>query len=72
VWQEANSRNYKFDESKFESIQQIENIDVFKGQVNFEKNHLLNKLEQRDKNKYDEIAEIIDIKIHPLFNLIDG
>jgi hypothetical protein len=72
VWLEADKRNYSFDKTKFEEIPQIEKINVTTEQVNFEKNHLLKKLNLRDKKKFNEIIDIVNFETHPLFNLIKG
>jgi hypothetical protein len=72
VFLEAGKRNFKFDKSKFEEMNEIVKIDLTTKQLNFEKNHLLNKLKSRDKKKYNEITEVIHFETHPLFNLIEG
>jgi hypothetical protein len=72
VWLEAADRNYNFDKSKFVEINDIEQINVTTGQLNFEKNHLLKKLQLRDLIKYNSIVGLVDYEPHSLFNLIDG
>ncbi len=72
VWEEAKRRNYNFDESKFEKINKIDKIELTTGQLNFETNHLLNKLKIRDINKYHDNKKLGVFEIHPLFKLIDG
>jgi len=72
VWLEAENRNYNFDKSKFVGISDVEQINVTTGQINFEKEHLLNKLRLRDKKKYNENIDLSIYETHPLFNLIDG
>ncbi len=72
VWLEAEKRNFKFDKSKFVEITDIEKISVTTEQLNFEKDHLLNKLKERDEKKYNEIIDIVYYEPHPLFNLIEG
>lgn len=72
VWLEARKRNYNFDESKFESINDIEPIDLTLGQLLYERQHLLNKLRLRDEKKCFEILKINTLDAHPLFNLIKG
>ena len=72
VWLEAAERNYNFDKSKFVEINDIEQINVTTGQLNFEKNHLLKKLHLRDLIKYNSFVGLVDYERHSLFNLIDG
>ena len=72
VWSEAAKRNYNFDIKKFVEISDIEQIKVTIGQIDFERNHLLTKLEVRDEKKYNEIIDTINFETHPLFSLISG
>ena len=72
VFLEAEKRNFNFNRSKFAEIKDIDKINVTTEQLNFEKNHLLNKLKLRDEKKYNEIIDLVDFETHPLFNLIDG
>jgi hypothetical protein len=71
VYIEAIKRKYNFDKDKinwnFEPIK----ISVTKGQLEFEKIHLLKKLKFRDKNKYNEIVSQ-KITTNPIFKIIDG
>ena len=72
VWVEANKREYNFDVSKFERINDIDQIKVTTGQLNFEIGHLLKKLKSRDLKKFEENKRLVDFEIHPLFKLIEG
>ena len=72
IWEEAQKRNYNFDKRKIELINDVEKINVTTGQLDFEKNHLLNKLKLRDQKKYNEIIHLVNFETHPLFNLIEG
>ncbi len=72
IWFEANDRNYNFDKSKFVEITDLKKINVTSGQLDFEREHLLNKLKLRDRKKYNEIAHLKSFETHPLFNLIEG
>jgi hypothetical protein len=72
VWLEAAARNYSFNKNKFVEINDIGKINVTKGQLNFERTHLLKKLEIRDLIKYNSIIGLVNYEPHPLFNLIDG
>lgn len=72
--QEALERGYQFDSSKIEFGMTIisEKMNVTSGQVNFEFNHLMSKLKQRDQNKYRRLCSIKKIEVHPLFNMKPG
>lgn len=72
VHNEALKRNYNFDKSKFKSCTFELKIKVNSGQVNYEKMHLLNKLNVRDKVKYYKLKDINNIKLHPLFKKVKG
>jgi hypothetical protein len=72
VWAEANKRHYQFDESKFTAVSSLPQIPVTKGQVEYETQHLLNKLHARDYNAYLRNKAYGDMKLHPLFYLIEG
>jgi hypothetical protein len=72
IWQEANNRNYKFDSSKFIRVKNVEKITVTKGQIDFERSHLLRKLAIRDPGLFGKVEKISDLDIHPLFTLIPG
>lgn len=72
VVDEADKRGYSFKREKIILNEKCDQIDVTKGQLSYEFNHLLNKLKVRDIKKYEELKSIKDIKLHPLFTQVDG
>ncbi len=72
VYNEANRRGYNFDKSKFAQTFKITLIPVTSGQIQYEKNHLLNKLQKRDPERYEALKQMTLIDVHPIFNIIDG
>lgn len=72
VWKEADGRAYNFDKAKFSDIGDIEKINLTTGQLDFEIEHLLKKLERRDPEKYFENLKVVEYKIHPLFKIVEG
>ena len=72
VYKEAMHRNYRFDPSKFEVIEKPSGLTVTVGQLNYEMQHLLNKLQLRDKERYEQIKQLIVVEPHPVFNIIPG
>lgn len=87
IHKEAKKRNYNFNKSKFEKLnkkelEKLENILITDKQIEYELEHLLNKLKIRDKEKYKEINLKINkfkkenkkykIKINPLFKVKKG
>lgn len=71
IKKEADQRNYHFDSSKINSKKYRGTIPVNKGQIEYEKIHLLKKLKTRDLAQY-KIFKIAETEIHPLFKAIDG
>jgi len=72
VYNEAVTRGYKFDKSKFNNNVSPCLIKVTKGQMDYELRHLLNKLELRDPDKYHELKALGEIKAHSLFIIVEG
>ncbi len=74
VYLEAKRRGYKFNPSKIEFVNLIEEITVTRGQLKFEFSHLLEKLERRDKKKFEELKNLTirNIKPNPIFKVING
>jgi len=73
VYQEALARAYAFDNTKFStSALMPQKISVTRSQLKYEQHHLLRKLKVRDKTKYEELVNITEAKVHPLFTLVEG
>ena len=73
VYLEGERRGYKFDKSKIIKYDlNIEKIPIKEGQVKYEFNHLLKKLKERDYKKYEEIKDLKNIEVHPIFYIIPG
>lgn len=74
VYKESQRRNYNFDADNYEVYDYTERIPVTNGQLEYEENHLRNKLDERDSiEKHDEITigqRFLDV--HPLFFVING
>jgi hypothetical protein len=72
VYLEGKRRNYDFDISKIKRYNfDIEKIPVKKGQVLYEFDHLLKKLEMRNKKSYEEIKDVKEIEVNPIFYIIN-
>jgi hypothetical protein len=69
---EAERRGYRFDASKISVSGDCEKINVQRGQVDFEWEHLLGKLKARSPEIYAKNKELIRPAIHPLFKVIPG
>lgn len=72
IWLEAKDRNYNFDKNKLAKVSEIDKIKVTRGQLDYEKHHLLNKLKVRDLIKYNSLRELVVFEPHSLFYLVDG
>jgi hypothetical protein len=74
VCQEAWRREYNFDINKISQGMKIKDgfqIPVQYGQVEYEMQHLLDKLKVRDRNKYEQVKDI-EFKVNPIFFIVNG
>lgn len=69
---EAVRRGYSFDRSKIGPTRSVEVIPVTQGQVDYEWQHLLNKVEIRSPEWQINLAGVNSPDVHPLFELIPG
>ncbi len=69
---EAVHRGYKFNIDKINPEQYKNKINVTIGQLEYEFQHLLRKLELRDYERYLNVKSIKEIEVHPLFEIVDG
>lgn len=72
VYEEAQERGYRFNRAKIGSGNTERKITVTDGQLRYELIHLKQKLEKRDRQKYEEIEDLRDPKPHPLFSVVRG
>lgn len=69
---EAVARGYHFDRSKVGRVGKKTTMEVQAGQVEFERQHLLNKLKVRDRVRYMACLELAEFDLHPMFRQVDG
>jgi len=72
VAEEATRRGYNFDASKIDPRRMRGRIQVTRGQLEYELNHLCNKLIKRDHRKFNEVKDILPPEPHPLFTMTEG
>lgn len=72
IAREGQQRGYRLDASKIASPGPSVPIPVTAGQMDFERRHLLQKLEQRDPPRWQSLATIDIFEPHPLFVVIPG
>lgn len=70
LYNEASFRWYKFDKNKFEKIDKNIKIKITSGQIKYEFEHLLKKLEIRDKAKFELIKNIKNIEVCDIFEVV--
>jgi hypothetical protein len=72
VADEAEKRNYRFDQSKIVHNTFRGSIAVTNGQLEYEFAHLLGKLEKRDPERYSNFKNLNIIEHHDLFRAVPG
>jgi hypothetical protein len=72
VYLEGKKRGYNFNKDKIIKYDLHLKMQVTIGQINFEFQHLLEKLKVRDNKKYEEIKNEKIIEPNPIFYIIDG
>lgn len=50
----------------------FQKIKVTTGQMLYETNHLLNKLQKRDEQNYEKLKQHLNLEPHPLFEIVTG
>jgi Pyrimidine dimer DNA glycosylase len=69
---EADKRKYNFNRNKIENHQFKGTMDVTKGQIEYEFQHLLKKLKIRNPELYEKFKIEKKTIVHPLFKKING
>lgn len=72
ITDEADNRSYNFDKNKIVDLVFKGSIPVTSGQIQYEFEHLLKKLETRDQDLYQKLKGLKEIEPHPLFNVVTG
>ena len=72
VYEESVKRGYHFDEGKINQNFNPTILSVTKGQLDYERKHLLKKLEIRDQEKFFQFSAETEFEPHPLFEVVDG
>ncbi len=65
-------RGYRFDQNKFEAVENVTSIEVTQGQVAYERQHLLKKLTVRDRARWESLSQEGECAVHPLFAVVAG
>lgn len=72
VYDEAINRAYNFNKDKINWKFKPVEMQVTSGQIQYERLHLLRKLEIRDNNRYTEFSNNAETLPHPMFKIING
>lgn len=72
VYAEAEARGYSFERAKLPPRQAVAPIEETEGQLRFEWEHLLNKLQARSPAYYAALRDVATPEAHPLFSIIPG
>lgn len=72
VFAEAADRGYNFDERKISNPKGRQRINVAKGQLIYERRHLLRKLKLRDIKYYKSLMAVAEPDTHPMFKAVSG
>jgi hypothetical protein len=72
IAQVADFRGYNFNASKIIEIPEHSFLSVTKGQLTFEKQHLIGKLKMRDQKWLETLNQQSVWEAHPLFQTIEG
>lgn len=72
VWDEATRRGYNFDRNKIDFGFKKIKIEVTTGQMQYEFNHLLKKLEQRDPKRFKQVENLKMVDCAEIFEVKEG
>lgn len=72
VWDEATRRGYNFDRNKIDFDFTKIKIEVTTGQMQYEFNHLLKKLEQRDPERFNQFENLKMVDCAEIFEVKEG
>lgn len=72
IFREAENRGYNFNYEKISERDFDGKIKCTRGQLLYEWDHLMQKLESRDTRKYQEISGTREPNQNPIFKIIDG
>jgi hypothetical protein len=72
VCDEATNRGYKFDRSKIHPVEGIYTLPVTQGQIEYEWQHLMEKLRVRQPDVHQKWLNVTSPALHPLFTACPG
>ena len=72
IYEESLKRGYNFNKDKIACTGDSVIIEISSGQIKYEFNHLMKKLEKRDYERYLEFSDTINISCNPIFKVYHG
>ena len=72
IYKESLQRGYNFNLVKIDKTKSSRRMTVNSGQIDYERQHLLTKLQARDRARFLEVRRVKELEIHPLFRVIEG
>lgn len=72
IWEEATKRGYKFDKTKINWEFVPQKMTVTDGQIRYEFEHLLRKLEIRDPIRFQNLKNLKEMETIKMFEIIQG
>jgi len=72
VYAEAHRRGYRFDAQKIGAVARLEPMPVTRGQLEYERRHLMAKLAIRQPALLEALQDEDRPAPHPLFHLVEG
>jgi hypothetical protein len=72
VYEVSLERGYNFDKNKIDWTFAISKVKVTRGQIDYERKHLLAKLWRRDRKQHKIMNGLAKQRIHPLFRVRPG
>ena len=72
IWEEATRRGYNFNQTKIDYTFNPIQMNVTSGQLDYEFQHLLKKLEVRDKERFEKLKNLNSYDTAEIFKEIEG
>lgn len=72
IYRESLRRNYSFNAELVGPERTDHRIETTAGQLEYEWQHLLGKLERRAEDRYEELVDLENPEAHPLFEIVPG
>ena len=72
IHEESINRGYNFNQGKIDKSNSRTKIEVTSGQIDYERCHLLVKLQSRDPALFLKVRMVKKLDVHPIFRVVTG